>query len=148
MNAVFKGARQLGRLNGNVLLVSENVAERQTDEFYVVFLNKLYDFAHGGIHTESLLFFYPDRRKSSDCEGELFRTGLSIVLRLEGVKLLVACRRVRCQDEILLLQQVGSICTEMTGVFLDIRRDVRHVRLGRLVYENLRGKAGRGFITS
>ena len=148
MNAVFKGARQLGRLDGNILLVSENVAERQTDEFYVVFLNKLYDFAHGGIHTESLLFFYPDRRKSSDCKGELFRTGLSMVLRLEGVKLLVACRRVRCQDEILLLQQVGSICTEMTGVFLDIRRDVRHVRLSRLVYEDLRGKAGRRFITS
>ena len=85
MNAVFKGARQLGRLNGNVLLVSQNIAERQTDELYVVFLNKLYDFAHGGIHTESLLFFYPDRRKSSDVKS---RTGLSIVLRLEGVKLL------------------------------------------------------------
>ena len=55
MNAVLKGAGQLGRLNGNVLLVSENITERQTDEFNVVLLNKLYDFAHGGIHTASLL---------------------------------------------------------------------------------------------
>ncbi len=63
MNAVFKGARQLGRLDGNILLVSENVAERHTDEFYVVFLNKLYDFAHGGIHTESLLLLLSGQAK-------------------------------------------------------------------------------------
>ena len=69
MDAVFKGARQLGRLNGNVLLVSENVAERQTDEFYVVFLNKLYDFAHGGIHTESLLFFIRTGEKAPTVKG-------------------------------------------------------------------------------
>ena len=58
MNAVLKGAGQLGRLNGNVLLVSENITERQTDEFNVVLLNKLYDFAHGGIHTASLLPYH------------------------------------------------------------------------------------------
>ena len=87
-------------------------------------------------------------RKGSEIIVPALHSSLSMGLRFEGVELLVACRRVRCQDEILLLQQVGSICTEMTGVFLDLRRDVRHVRLGRLVYENLRRKAGRGFITS
>ena len=50
VDAVFKSARQLGRHDGNVFLIAEDVAKGQTDELDVVLLYKLYDFVHGGIH--------------------------------------------------------------------------------------------------
>ena len=50
MDALLEGAFQLGRHDGDVLLVAENIAKRKTNELYVVLLNKLYDFAHGGVH--------------------------------------------------------------------------------------------------
>ena len=56
VNALLEGAFQLGRHDGDVLLVAENIAKRKTNELYVVLLNKLYDFAHGGVHRASLLF--------------------------------------------------------------------------------------------
>ena len=55
MDAVLKCTRQLGRHDGDVFLVAENIAKRQTDKFDIVFLNKLYDFAHGSVHKTALL---------------------------------------------------------------------------------------------
>ena len=56
VDALLESAFQLGRHDGDVLLVAENIAKRKTNELYVVLLNKLYDFAHGGVHRASLLF--------------------------------------------------------------------------------------------
>ena len=56
VDALLESAFQLGRHDGDVLLVAENIAKRKTNELYVVLLNKLYDFAHGSVHRASLLF--------------------------------------------------------------------------------------------
>ena len=55
VDAVLERARQLGRHDGDVLLVAEDIAERQTDELHIVFFDKLYDFAFDRIHKAALL---------------------------------------------------------------------------------------------
>ena len=55
VDAVRKGARQLGRHDSDIFLVSENIAKGEPDEFDIIFCNKLYDFADGGIHKAALL---------------------------------------------------------------------------------------------